>query len=118
MIFKLVAYDDRKDQRDLASVVHCLRHYCDEDDRRYGLDHGTQAVPWEFTTALLLGQDGRPTQTAALRAIVSRVLDQFDAPDAVLADLAAGADAGYPTDDEGRHDVFDLFRWFRAGAGL
>ena len=118
VLLKLVAFGDRKEPKDLASVLRCLRHYAEEDDRRYGLDHAGDAVPFEHTTAYLLGEDGRRFQAPPLSAAVVRVLDDFDSPDAVVIGTAAREEAGIFIEDARRRDVFDLFRWFRVGAGL
>ena len=53
-MLKLVAFGDRRDPRDPASVLHCLRNYAEGDDRRYGLDHDGEPVSFEFTTAYSL----------------------------------------------------------------
>lgn len=118
VLLKLVAFGDRKEPKDLASVLHCLRHYAEEDDRRYGLDHAGEAVPFEQTTAYVLGEDGRRYHAPPLSTAVAGVLDKFDSPDAVVIGTAAREEAGAFIEDGRRRDVFDLFRWFRAGAGL
>lgn len=118
VLLKLVAFADRKEPKDPGSVLHCLRNYAEDEERRYGLDHEGEPVPFEFTTAYALGHDTREFQNPPLATAVSRVLGQFDSPDAVGVDTAARDEAGVFVDDERRSDVFELFRWFRAGAGL
>lgn len=118
VLLKLVAFEDRKEPKDLSSVLHCLRHYAEQDDRRYGLDHNGNAVPFEHTTAYLLGQDGRRFQAPPLSAVIVSVLNEFDSPDAAAVSTAAREAAGFFAEDDRRQDVFDLFRWFRGGAGL
>ena len=118
VLLKVVAFGDRKEPKDLASVLHCLRNYAEDDERRYGLHHHGDAVLFEHTTAYLLGQDGRRLQSAQLSAAVAQVLNDFDGPDAAVIGIAAREEAGYFIGDERRQDVFDLFHWFRAGAGL
>jgi predicted nucleotidyltransferase len=115
VLLKFVAFADRKEPKDLASVLHCLRHYAEDDDRRYGLDHDGEAVLFEHTTAYLLGQDGRRFHSVQLSAAVDGVLKDFDSPDAMVVELAAREEAGFFIEDERRQDVFDLFRSFRAG---
>ena len=51
--------------------LHCLRFYEEEADRRYGLEHNNQFVPFEFTTAFMLGQDSKPFAEDALAAVAS-----------------------------------------------
>lgn len=118
VLLKFVAFGDRKEPKDLASVLHCLRNYAEDEDRRYGLDHEGEAVPFEVTTAYLLGQDGRRFLATPLSAAVGHVLDDFDSPDAAVIGTAAREEAGFFIEEERRRDVFDLFRWFRIGAGV
>jgi predicted nucleotidyltransferase len=117
VLLKLVAYVDRRERKDLASVLHCLRHYREDDDARYGLEHENELVPFECTSAYLLGQDARPF-APAVAASVRRLLDQFDTPDAAIVGLVASEDRRVLIEDADRLEVFDLFRWFRAAAGL
>jgi predicted nucleotidyltransferase len=116
-LLKLVAYGDRKEPKDLGSVLHCLRHYAQDEDRRYGLDHDEKSVPFERTCAYLLGQDGRRFSGSVARS-VGMVLDEFDSPDATIVDLVAREDGSVLVDDEDRVEIFELFRWFRLGAGV
>lgn len=118
VLLKLVAFGDRKEPKDLASVLHCLRNYAEEDERRYGLDHAGGAVPFEHTTAYLLGEDGRRFHAKPLSTAVAGVLDRFDSADAVEVGTAAREEAGIFIEDGRRREVFELFRWFRTGAGL
>lgn len=117
VLLKLVAYGDRKERKDLASVLHCLRHYREDDDDRYGLEHEGRLVPYDFTCGYLVGQDGRrfaPSVAGSVRP----VLNQFDSPDAAIVGLVANEDRRVLVEDEDRLEVFELFRWFRLAAGL
>jgi hypothetical protein len=58
-LLKLVAFSDRAEPKDLAGVFHCLQHYLEDDERRYGAEHNGAGVPFEYTGAYLLGVDGR-----------------------------------------------------------
>lgn len=117
-VLLFVAFSDRTQAKDLASVLHCLRHYAEDDDRRYGLDHDGHSVLFEHTSAYLLGADGRRFHSAPLSTAVTEVLNTFDGPDALVVDIVAREDAGLYVEDDRRQDIFDLFRWFGAGAGL
>ena len=117
VLLKLVAYADRKARKDLASVLHCLRHYREDDDARYGLEHGRELVPFEFTTACLLGLDARAFVTPLVTSI-RPLLDRFDSPDAAIVGLVASEDRRGVIEDTDRIEVFEFFRWFRLGAGL
>ncbi len=117
VLLKLVAYADRKAGKDLASVMHCLRHYREDDDARYGLEHGGELVPFEFTTACLLGLDARRF-VPSLALSVRPLLDRFDDPDAAIVGLVASEDRPGLLEDADRIEVFEFFRWFRLSAGL
>ena len=117
-LLKLVAFSDRKVAKDLGSVLHCLEHYLEEDERRYGVDHDGAGVPYDYTCAYLLGMDGRPFHDAPLRHVVTAILDRFDEPDADVVGIATGEQGRLYVDDEGRTKTFELFRWYRLGAGL
>jgi predicted nucleotidyltransferase len=118
VLLKLVAFTDRKAPKDLGSVLHCLEHYLEGDDRRYDADHDGAGVPYEYTCAYLLGIDGRPFLDAPLRQVVTTLLDRFDEPDADVVRIAIAEKGRLYVDDEERTKAFDLFRWYRRGTGL
>jgi predicted nucleotidyltransferase len=117
VLLKLVAFSDRKAAKDLAGVLHCLEHYREDDDARYGLDHEGDAVPFEYTCAYLIGFDGRRFQDRRLRETVRVVLDRFDSPDADVVSLVA-RERDRLVEGEDRMTIFELFRWLRLGGGL
>jgi hypothetical protein len=98
-------------------VFHCLRHYREDDDARYGFEHGGELVPFEFTPACLLGLDARRF-VPSLALSVRPSLDRFDSPDAAIVGLAASEDRPGLIDDADRIEVSEFFRWFRLSAGL
>jgi len=116
-LLKLVAFSDRKAAKDLGGVLHCLEHYLEDDDRRYGVEYGAEGVPYEYTCAHLLGLDGRMFLDDALVAAVRAVLERFDEPDAAVVGIAAG-ERGRLVEDDQRLQVFELFRWYRLGLSL
>jgi predicted nucleotidyltransferase len=118
VLLKLVAFTDRKAPKDLGSVLHCLEYYLEADDRRYGVDHDGAGVPYDYTGAYLLGVDGRPFLDAPLRETLPAILDRFDDPAADVVGIAAGEKGWLYLDDEERTKTFELFRWYRLGAGL
>jgi hypothetical protein len=117
-LLKLVAFDDRKASKDLAGVFHCLEHYLEDDERRYGAEHEGEGVPYEYTGAYLLGVDGRPFLDAQLAGTVVKVLERFsDADTDVVGLVIRERERILPTDEE-RAIIFEHFRWYRRGAGL
>jgi predicted nucleotidyltransferase len=118
VLLKLVAFTDRKAAKDLGSVLHCLEHYLEEDNRRYGIDHDGAGVPYDYTCAYLLGVDGRPFLDASVRQAVTVILDRFNEPDAVVVGIATGEKGRLYVDDEERTKTFELFRWYRLGVGV
>lgn len=116
VLLKLVAFSDRNAAKDLAGVLHCLEHYREDDDARYGLDYEGEAVPFEYTCAYLIGFDGRRFQDERLTKTVRVVLDRFSSPDADVVSLVARE--GGLREDQDRVTIFELFRWFRLGGGL
>jgi predicted nucleotidyltransferase len=115
---KLVAFDDRKAPKDLAGVFHCLEHYLEDDQRRYGAEHEGEGVPYEHTGAYLLGVDGRPFLDAQLAGTVAEVLERFSDADTDVVGLIARERGRMPPTDEERAIIFGHFRWYRLGAGL
>jgi hypothetical protein len=95
-----------------------LEHYLEDDERRYGLEYGTEGVPFEYTCAHLLGLDGRPFLDQSLRTAATTVLDRFNDPDAEAVGIAASSSGRHFVGETRRVDVFELFRWYRLGAGL
>jgi len=117
-LLKLVAFSDRKEPKDLAGVLHCLEHYLEDDERRYGVDHDGEGVPYENTCAYLLGLDARRFLDAPLTQAVKIVLDLFVEPDAQVVGLVAEETGRRMVDDDRRTEIFQLYRWFRLGGGL
>lgn len=117
-LLKLVAFSDRKASKDLAGVFHCLRHYLEDDERRYGAEHEGAGVPFEYTGAYLLGIDGQLFLGRQLSQAVEAVLDRFADSDSELVALVAREHGRIAIEEEDRADVFAHFRWYRAGVGL
>lgn len=117
-LLKLVAFSDRKAAKDLGGVLHCLEHYLEDDERRYGVDHDGGGVPFEYTCAHLLGVDGQRFLDAALSTTVRAVLDRFTEPAADVVGIAASEGRRGIIEDPRRAEIFDLFHWYRLGTGL
>ena len=117
-LLKLVAFSDRKQSKDLAGVFHCLQHYLEDDERRYGVEHQGEGVPYEYTCAYLLGADGRRFLDKPLRDAVAGVLDRFSDPDADVIGIIAREKGRVMIEDEERAQIFEHFRWYRLGADL
>ena len=118
VLLKLVAFSDRKEPKDLAGVLHCLEHYLEDDDRRYGVDHDGEGVPYEYTGAYVVGVDAQPFLDEPLSEAVKAVLDRFDSPDAAVIGDVARETGRFIVEDEHRLEIFELFRWYRLGTGL
>jgi predicted nucleotidyltransferase len=117
-LLKLVAFSDRKDPKDLGGVLHCLEHYLEDDDRRYGVEHEGEGVPFEYTCAYLLGVDGRRFLDESLGRTAGMVLDRFSNQDADVVLIVAREKGRLVVEDEHRNEIFDLFRWYRLGTEL
>ncbi len=118
VLLKLVAFSDRAAPKDLAGVLHCLEHYLEDDDRRYGVDHNGEGVPYESTGAYLVGVEARPFLDESVSETVATVLDLFDNPDAAVVGVVAREMGTIIAEDEHRLEIFELFRWYRLGTGL
>jgi hypothetical protein len=108
VLLKLVAFTDRGLPKDIDGVLHCLRNYAEDDERRFGLEHEGTAVPYEYGSAYLPGVDAGPFVDEKLRRLIGPLLDRLVPPD-VDAD-----DAEPYREQESRH----YLRWFRAGLGI
>ena len=118
VLLKLAAYKDRKAPKDLGSVLHCLRYYEEEAERRYGLEHDGQFVPFEFTTAFMLGQDAKPFTEDVLARVAAEVLAEFSDVDSVGVDRAAREEGRLHVEPEHQEEIVALFGWFQKGFGL
>lgn len=109
-LLKLVAYTDRKAEKDLAAVEHVLRHYAEDDDRRWGLEHDDELVEYDYSSAYLLGKDGTEFTGPDLIAVVQPL----------LGTLSEGSTAASPRhdDDDWKPRRENLFLWYRAGLGV
>ncbi len=114
----MVSYHDRKAPKDLAGVFHCLRHYVEDDERRYGAEHDGVGVPFEYAGAHLLAIDGRAFLSAALAGTARGVLGRFAEPYAEGVGIVARERGRVALDDEDRVEIFEHFRWYRRGLGL
>lgn len=115
VLLKLVAYGARKEPKDLVNVHHCLQHYMEDDERRYGLDHQGEIVPFDYTSAYLLGLDGRRFDDPRLNQAVRAVLDRFSDPDAEVVGVVARGGERLIIEAERRVEIFRRFRWFHHG---
>ena len=109
VLLKLVAFTDRKLQKDIDGVQHCLRNYAKNDDRRYGLEDDGGAVPFEYGSAYLLGIDARPFVDDKMRALVAPLMERL-----VPTDIDTGDDDQPYREREDRA----YLRWFRKGIAL
>jgi predicted nucleotidyltransferase len=89
ILLKLVAFGDRHAPKDLVSVLHCLEHYLEGDERRYGLDYGGDGVPFEYTCAHLAGLDAGMFLDESLAPSVRAVTDRFTDVDASIVGIVA-----------------------------
>lgn len=111
-LLKLVAYTDRKAEKDLAAVEHLLRHYADDDDRRWGLEHRGELVEYDYGPAYLLGKDGTQFLGPDLVEVLQPLL-------ATLTDRD-GDSGAVPHRDDDHEDQWkprreDLFLWYGRG---
>jgi hypothetical protein len=81
-----------------------------DDGRRYGVDHQSAGVPFEYTGAYLLGVDRRPLLDAPLCRTLPALLERFDDSDADVVGIATGEKGRLYLDDEQRTETFELFR--------
>ena len=95
---------------DRGGVLHCLEHYLEDDDRRYGVEHEGEGVPFEYTCAYLLGVDGRPFLDDLLSRTAGTVLDRFSNQDADVVLIVAREKGRLIVEDDQRNEIFDLFR--------
>ena len=107
VLLKLVAFTDRRLQKDIGGVLHCLRNYAGDDERRFGLEHEATAVPYEYGSAYLVGVDARPLVDEKLQRLIGPLLDR-------LIPLDDADDAEPYREQENRQ----YLRWFRAGLGI
>ena len=118
VLLKLVAFSDREEAKDLAGALHCLRHYLEDDDRRYGVEHHGEGVSYEYTGAYAVAVEAHPFLDESLSETVKAVLDRFDNPDATVIGVVAREEGRFIVEDEHRLEIFELFRWYRLGTGL
>lgn len=116
-LLKLVAFADRGLAKDPAGVTWLLYHYADNDERRFGLEHGDGFVPFEMTTAYLAGLDARPYLSDELRRAVRAVLEQL-LGDAASLDSVADELGWRTVEGDHLHSIDDALRWFKAGLGV
>ena len=110
-LLKLVAYTDRKAPKDLDAVEHLLRHYGEDDDRRWGLEHEDKLVDYGYGSSYLLGIDGAEFIGAGLSETLRPLL-------VLLSNGSTGSPVSENNEDASRPGREDLFFWYRRGLGL
>jgi predicted nucleotidyltransferase len=108
VLLKLVAFADRKLKKDVGGVLHCLRNYAEEDDRRFGLEHSGVPVPYEYGSAYLLARDALPFVDDKLRHLVASLLQRL-----IPADDEIDDEEPYRAKENREY-----LRWFRKGLDL
>jgi predicted nucleotidyltransferase len=108
VLLKLVAFSDRKLKKDIGGVLHCLRNYAEEDDRRFGLEHNGASVPYEYGSAYLLARDALPFVDEKLLRLIAPLLHGL-----LPADDDIDDEEPYRVKENREH-----LRWFRKGLDL
>jgi hypothetical protein len=75
-------------------------------------------VPFEYSSAYLLGVDGQVFLGRQLTETVAKVLDRFGDIDADVVEIVLREQGRIAIEENERKDVFDQFRWYRFGVGL
>ena len=101
-----------------AAGLERLEHYLEGGDRRYGVDHDGEGVPFEYAGAYVVSVDAQPFLNEPLSEAVMAVLDRFDNQDASIVGIVARETGRFIVEDEHRLEIFELFRWYRLGTGL
>lgn len=105
-LLKLVAFGDRRDPKHLAGVLHCLEHYREVDEQRYDVEHDGRGVPYTYSSAYLLGVDGRKFPDEPVARAASVVLDRFSEPEAPIVGTVAREQGHVLIEDEERVEIF------------
>jgi predicted nucleotidyltransferase len=111
VLLKLVAYSDRKLTKDLEAVEHVLRHYANDDERLWGLEHAGELVEYDYGPAYLLGADGKQFLGPELVVTLTPLL-------ATLSDAGTALRDHRDDDAVWRPGFKDLLLWYRRGLGL
>lgn len=117
-VLKLLAFSDRKAAKDLAGVYHSLRYYLEHDERRYDAEHEGAGVPFEHTSAFLLGLDGRPFVDKPIAQTLDHVLSRFHDADSGGVSIVLAEQGRIAVEDNARADICEAFQWYRRGIGL
>ncbi len=81
VLLKIVAYSDRHEARDSASVLHCLLSYEEDSERLYGVEHEGALIDFDVAGAYLLGLDGRALVDPLLATAIAPILAQLSDPE-------------------------------------
>lgn len=107
-LLTLIAFTDRKAQKDVEAVEHLLRNYAETDDRRWGLEYRGTLIDFDYGSAYLLGLDGRKFNDDNVAKVVGPLLT-------TLSDGAGEADDAEETWKPRRED---LLLWYQRGLGI
>lgn len=118
VLLKIVAYSDRREPRDPASVLHCLLFYEEDSDRLYGVEHEGALIDFDVTGAYLLGLDGRVLVDSPLAATIGSILTELSDPESPLGFQTVREYRGGISNDRLRSQTARLFRAYRDGLGL
>lgn len=118
VLLKIVAYSDRREARDSASVLHCLLSYEEDSERLYGVEHEGALIDFDVAAAYLLGLDGRPLPDPPLATAIVPILTQLSDPDSPLGFRTVREYRGGDYSDRFRAQTARLFRAYLDGLGL
>ena len=118
VLLKIVAYTDRREARDPAGVLHCLRHYEEGSDRLYGVEHAGALIDFDVAGAYLLGLDGRALLDAPLITAIDPMLAEMSDPESPLGFQIVREYRGGTSDDRSRAQTARIFRSYREGLGI
>jgi predicted nucleotidyltransferase len=118
VLLKIVAYSDRREARDPASVLHCLLCYEEDSDRLYGVEHEGALIDFDVAGAYLLGLDGRALVDPPLTAAIIPILTQLSDPESPLGFRTVREYRRGDYNDRFRAQTARLFRAYLDGLGL
>lgn len=118
VLLKIVAYSDRREARDPASVLHCLLFYEEDSERLYGVEHEGALVDFDIAGAYLLGLDGRALVDVSLATAIGPILIELSDSESPLGFHTVREYRGGTSNDRLRSQTARLFRAYLEGLGL
>ncbi len=93
-----------------------MKHYEKDSDRPFGLSHEDKLVPYEYSSAYLVGMDAEDFVNTKMKTTIAPVLIKMADPESEIV-MSLGVQER-TTEEEYLQDISEYYRWLLKGLRL